>query len=76
MGFRRTFTDSDFSVAHCLSRSVNPAHAHKDYVLTYHLLGLSRSRVGSDSLFEFRPGDVNLLNPGDMHRDFASSLNR
>jgi AraC family transcriptional regulator len=38
--------------------------------------GIGRSRIGSDRLYEFRPGDVNLLNPGEVHKDFASPQER
>src|SRR5262249_44630136 len=56
--------------------SAKPAHLHADYVLTYQIRGTARSQVGSDCIFEFHRGDVNLLNPGEVHSDFASTEER
>ncbi len=76
MLWSQTLTDSDFRVVHYAARSANPPHAHAEYVLTYLIRGVGRSRIGSDRLFEFRPGDINLLNPGEVHKDFASPQER
>ena len=76
MLWTQMLTDSDFRVVHYVARSANPPHAHAEYVLTYQIRGVGRSRIGSHRLFEFRPGDVNLLNPGEVHKDFASQQER
>jgi AraC family transcriptional regulator len=76
MLWKQTLTDSDFRVVHYIARSANPPHAHGEYVLTYEIRGVARSRIGSDRLCEFRPGDINLLNPGEVHKDFASPQGR
>jgi AraC-like DNA-binding protein len=71
-----TFHDPDFRAFHYAASSAKPAHLHADYVLTYQIRGTARSQVGSDCIFEFRRGDINLLNPGEVHTDFASTEER
>lgn len=71
-----TFHDPDFRAVHYAACSAKPAHLHADYVLTYQIRGIARSQVGSDCVFEFRRGDINLLNPGEVHSDFASTEER
>jgi len=76
MSLRRVFADSNFHVEHYAVRSASPPHAHADYVLTYQLRGITRCRIGSDRILQFHPGDVNLLNPGEVHKDFCSTQER
>jgi AraC family transcriptional regulator len=70
------FRDPDFRAVHYAASSAKPAHLHADYVLTYQIRGTARSQVGSDCIFEFHRGDVNLLNPGEVHSDFESAEER
>jgi AraC family transcriptional regulator len=70
------FHDPDFRAVHYAACSAKPAHLHADYVLTYQIRGTARSQVGLDCVFEFRRGDINLLNPGEVHSDFASPEER
>lgn len=76
MPFKRCFVASEFRFVHYATRSPNPPHAHGDYVLTYIFRGSSRSRIGPSSIIHFHPGEINLLNPGELHRDFASTQER
>jgi AraC-like DNA-binding protein len=76
MPFKRCFAASEFRFVHYATRSPNPPHAHGDYVLTYIFRGSSRSRIGPSSIIHFHPGEINLLNPGEWHRDFASTQER
>jgi hypothetical protein len=64
--------DSYFSVAHLMTSSAIPLHAHFDYVIGYYFRGRSPCRISPNQYLEFRPGDIGLLNPGEAHEDFSA----
>lgn len=76
MTLMRGFADSGFQLHHCISRTVNPPHAHIDYTFTYVFSGRSRTRVGPKTLLELGPREINLLNPGEVHEDLPFGGNR
>jgi AraC-like DNA-binding protein len=75
MPFTHGFIASEFHLVHYATRLANRAHAHGDYVLTYLFQGSARTQLGN-RILHFHPGEVNLLNPGEVHRDFRSMQER
>ena len=72
----RAFTDSDFSATHTLTASALRPHFHSGYVVGYLFSGRYHCRLSHTQYLEFRPGEITLLNPGDVHQDFSTRQER
>jgi AraC-like DNA-binding protein len=72
MGKFRAYTDLDFSATHTLTSSALRPHFHSGYVVGYLFSGRYHCRLNQRQHFEFRPGEMTLLNPGEVHQDFSS----
>jgi AraC-like DNA-binding protein len=76
MGKFRAYTDSDFSASHTLTSSALRPHFHSGLVVGYLFSGRYRCRLNHRQHFEFRPGEMTLLNPGEVHQDYSSEQER
>jgi len=72
----RACVDMDYSAAHTVTSSALRPHFHSGYVIGYLHSGRFRSQINHHQCEEFRPGDMTLLNPGDVHEDFSSKQER
>jgi AraC family transcriptional regulator len=70
------FIDADFSATHTVTSSALRPHFHSGYVIGYLFSGRYSCQIDSYQYFEFRPGETTLLNPGEVHKDFASKPKR
>ena len=70
------FIDPDFSATHTVTSSALHPHFHSGYVIGYLFSGRYACQLGRHQNFEFRPGEMTLLNPEEVHEDFASGQKR
>lgn len=70
------FIDPDFSATHTVTSSALYPHFHSGYVIGYLFSGRYACQLGRYQNFEYRPGEMTLLNPGEVHEDFASGQKR
>ncbi len=76
MGTFSAFIDPDFSATHTVTSSALRPHFHSGYVIGYLFSGRYSCQLSRYHYFEFRPGEMTLLNPGEVHEDFASGQKR
>lgn len=76
MGTFSAFIDPDFSATHTVTSSALRPHFHSGYVIGYVFSGRYCCQLARYQYFEFRPGETTLLNPGEVHEDFASGQKR
>src|SRR5271169_6488980 len=76
MGKFRDYTDSDISATHTVTASALRPHFHSGYVVGYLFSGRYHCRLNQKQNFEYAPGEVTLLNPGEVHQDFSSTQER
>jgi AraC-like DNA-binding protein len=72
MGKFRAYIDSDISATHTLTASALRPHFHSGYVIGYLFSGRYHCRLNQKQNFEYGPGEITLLNPGEVHQDFSS----
>ena len=76
MSCKGLFADSKFTVLHTVTSKATPLHSHSEYVVSYYLSGHFECRIGGGGLVEFHQEDTALLNPGEVHQDYASDKPR
>jgi len=76
MGRFRAYIESDFSATHTITSSALRSHFHSGYVVGYLFSGRYHCRLNHRQHIEFRPGEITLLNPGEVHQDFSSAQER
>ena len=76
MGRFRAYTDSDFSATHTLTASALRPHFHSGYIVGYLFSGRYHCRLRDKQHLEYKPRDIALLNPGEVHQDFSSKHER
>ena len=58
----------DFVVTHSVTSEEIPIHTHSDYAVSYIFRGLCRCALEARKYMEFVPGEIGLLNPGQLTR--------
>src|SRR5579863_8755848 len=76
MGKFRAYANADFSATHTLTASGLRPHFHSGYVIGYLFAGRYRCRLGQAQNVEYRPGEITLLHPEEVHQDYSSEQER
>lgn len=76
MGKFRAYANADFSATHTLTASGLRPHFHSGYVIGFLFAGTYRCRLNQAQRMEFRPGEITLLHPGEVHQDYSTEQER
>ncbi len=76
MGKFRAYANGDFSATHTMTASGLRPHFHSGYVIGYLFSGRYRCRLGHAQQMEYRPGEITLLHPAEVHQDYSSEQER
>jgi AraC-like DNA-binding protein len=76
MGKFRAYTDSEISATHTVTASALRPHFHSGYVIGYLFSGQYHCRLNQKQNYKYGPGEITLLNPGEVHQDFSSTQER
>jgi AraC family transcriptional regulator len=76
MGKFRAYANADFAATHTMTASGLRPHFHSGYVIGYLFSGRYRCRLGHAQQMEYRPGEITLLHPAEVHQDYSSEQER